>query len=295
MFNKFNLIEPTAVDEFWEILSPQKPLDDKPSQFIYRGQRDASWHLIPSILRNNSPSTIISGQKEITADDQIFSELAILEQFVKQCDLLGLKIVNDSAELRENLAPQTYSADKYDINPSEWPTENLIELMALAQHHGVPTHLLDWSKRSYVAAYFAASAALAKYDIAKKHAKFAVWALNAAKIHSYKNINIIKVPGSTSSNLAAQSGLFTVLKQPIGRGQPFPHKPLEDEFASAPNSPLWKITLPVEYAAEVLELCELYGVSASTLFHGFDGAAKAVKDWIHKCRYLNLHQNSKPF
>lgn len=295
MCSKFNLIEPTTVDEFWEILSPQKPLDDKPGQFIYRGQRDASWHLIPSILRSNSPSTIISGQKKITADDQIFSELAILGQFVKQCDLLGLKIVNDSAELRENLAPKTYPADNYNINPSEWPTEKLIELMALAQHHGVPTHLLDWSKRSYVAAYFAASAALAKYDIAQKDAKFAVWALNAAKIHSYKNINIIKVPGSTSSNLAAQSGLFTVVKQPIGWGQPFPHKPLEDEFASAPNSPLWKITLPVKYAAEVLELCELYGVSASTLFHGFDGAARAVKDWIHKCSYLNLHKHSKAF
>jgi hypothetical protein len=219
--------------------------------------------------------------------------VAILEQFVNQCDLLGLKIVNDSAELRENLDPQTYPADKYYINPSEWPSENLIELMALAQHHGVPTHLLDWSKRSYVAAHFAASAALAKYDIEDNDAKIAVWALNVEKIRSYKNINIIKVPGSTSSNLAAQSGLFTVLKQPIGRGQSFPHKPLEDEFASFPDTPLWKITLPVKYTANVLDLCELYGVSASTLFHGFDGAAKAVKDWINKCRYLNLHKNSE--
>jgi len=293
MFKKFNLIESNTVDEFWDILSPQKNLEDKPGQFIYRGQRDASWHLIPSILRKNSPAKIIFGQKKITTDEQIFSERAILEQFVNQCDLLGLKIVNDSAELRENLDLQTYPVDKYDINPSEWPNKNLIELMALAQHHGVPTHLLDWSKRSYVAAYFAASAALAKYDIKQNNAKIAVWALNIERIHSYKNINIIKVPGSTSSNLAAQSGLFTVLKQPIGRGQPFPHKPLEDEFASFPNTPLWKITLPVKYAVKVLDLCELYGVSASTLFHGFDGAAKAVKDWINKRRYLNLHENNE--
>jgi hypothetical protein len=293
MFNKFNLIEANTVDEFWDILSPQKTLGDKPSQFIYRGQRDASWHLIPSILRKNSPSKIIFGQREMTADEQISSERAILEQFVKQCDLLGLKIVNDSVELRENLDPRTYPADKYYINPSEWPNEELIELMALAQHHGVPTHLLDWSKRSYVAAYFAASTALAKYDIEKNNTKIAVWALNVEKIRSYKNINIIKVPGSTSSNLAAQSGLFTVLKQPIGRGQPFPQKPLEDEFGSFPNTPLWKITLPVKYTVKVLDLCELYGVSASTLFSGFDGAAKAVKDWINKCRYLNLHPKSE--
>jgi hypothetical protein len=37
MFNKFNLIESNTVDEFWDILSPQKPLEDKPAQFIYRG------------------------------------------------------------------------------------------------------------------------------------------------------------------------------------------------------------------------------------------------------------------
>lgn len=293
MFNKFNLIESNNVEEFWDILSPQKTLQEKPSEFIYRGQRDANWHLIPAILRKNSPSKVIFGQRELTADEQIFTERAILEQFVNQCDLLGLKIVNDSAELRENLDHQAHSADKYYINPSEWPNEKLIELMALAQHHGVPTHLLDWSKRSYVAAYFAASSALKNCDVGENNTKIAVWALNIEKIHLYKNINIIKVPGSTSSNLAAQSGLFTMLKQPIGRGQPFPEKPLEDEFVSSADTPLWKITLPVKYTTRVLDLCELYGVSASTLFPGFDGAAKAVKDWINKYRYLNLHENRR--
>jgi len=286
MSNKFNLIELNTVEEFWDVLSPQNKLEDNPSQFIYRGQRDANWPLIPSILRDNSPSKIISGNRQLTADEQIFAETAILEQFVNQCDLLGLKIVNDSAELRKKLDPQIQSVDNYYINPLEWPHEKLIELMALAQHHGVPTHLLDWSKRSYVAAYFAASTALANHDIKDNNTKIAVWALNIEKIRLYKNIEIIKVPGSTSSNLAAQSGLFTVLKLPIGRGQPFIQKPLEDEFACTSKTPLWKITLPIKYTTKVLDLCELYGVSAATLFSGFDGAAKAVNDWINKCRGL---------
>jgi hypothetical protein len=289
MGKKFNLIEANTVEEFWDLLSPQNTLEDRPSQFIYRGQRDARWNLIPSILRGNIPIKGIARERELTADQQIFIELAILEKFVNQCDLIGLKVANDSAKLRENLNPHADPVDKYYINPSEWPNENLIELMALAQHHGVPTHLLDWSKRSYVAAYFAAATALAHHDHSKGNStKIAVWCLNIEKIRAYKNINIIKVPGSTSSNLAAQSGLFTVLKLPIGRGQPFLQKPLEDEFACSPHTPLWKITLPVNHITKVLDLCELYGVSAATLFPGFSGAAKAVEDWINKCRYFNL-------
>ena len=287
MYNKFNLIETDCVEEFWELLSPQKPLVAHPSQFIYRGQRDANWHLIPSILRENAPSTIIRRERNLTINQQIITEITILEKFVNQCDLLGLKIANDSPELRANLNPQLYPTNKFDSSSSEWPNEKLIELMALAQHHGLPTHLLDWSKRSYVAAYFAASAALAHPITGNNDSKIAVWALNIEKINLYNNIDIIKVPGSTSSNLAAQSGLFTVLKLPIGSGDLFPQRPLEDEFSLYPNTPLWKITLPVKETTKVLELCELYGVSASTLFPGFDGVAKAVKDWINQCRFLN--------
>ena len=288
MGKKFNLIEVIHVEDFWELLSPQKTLGDKGGQFIYRGQRDANWKLIPSILRNNTLAKIISQAIPVTADQQISTEIKILEKFINQCDLLGLKIANDSAELRGKLNSKIHPVDNYYSNPSEWPNEKLIELMALAQHHGLPTHLLDWSKRSYVAAYFAASAALAHPDFSVENPKIAVWALHMENIDQYKNIQIIKVPGSTSSNLAAQSGLFTVLKLPIGRGQPFPQKPLEEEFAFSSSTPLWKITLPVKEAPQVLELCELYGVSASTLFPGFDGVARAVKDWINKCRYLNL-------
>lgn len=278
MTEKFVEKKCTDLNEFWELLSPQKLLKRDPSNFIYRGQRDSSWGLIPSILREeDNPANRISGSMRVTCEDQVFAELRILEHFVEQCDSLGLNIIKDSIEFREkNLSTQ--NAGIYFKKPVDWPNKNLLEILALAQHHGVPTRLLDWSKRSYVAAYFAASSALENRKKWKPDDSLAVWALDIERINLYRNISIIRVPGSTSKNLAAQTGIFTLHRQEGMRGQLFEFTPIETEFARLSETPLFKITIPVSESKGVLELCKLFGVTASTLIPGFDGAAKATLD-----------------
>jgi hypothetical protein len=133
-----------------------------------------------------------------------------------------------------------------------------------------------------VAAYFAASTALAIFS-GSEEAKMAVWVLDSAKARFCKNFQIVtEIPGSTSKNLAAQSGLFTLLKQAENkRGERFQAGSLEEEFASLQDTPLIKITLTASAAPQVIGLCRLYGVSASTLFPGHDGAARAIADWLN--------------
>lgn len=231
------------------------------------------WSLVPSVL-----SMV---DEELKCRDEVKNEFLILKCFVDKCDLSGIRIINDSVELREKyLSFNTFNI----FNINQWPNKKLLEVMAFAQYSGVPTSLLDWSKRSYVAAYFAASSAVENYDKRCNTDRLAVWALDVEKINLYKNIELVKVPGSTSDNLADQSGVFTLLRQSGERGQIFYPKYLEDEFKTLPQSslPLYKITVPIKYSTEILELCELYGVSGATLFPGYNGVSKSVYDYINK-------------
>jgi FRG domain len=281
----YNLKECKDCNEFWDILSPENPLGKFPDKFIYRGQRNATWGLLPTALRENTGIaqylSFVRNNKEVEV--QIFKEIQVLKWFVDACDQSGLSIPNDSPAFRsKHLDLNNISIPHRFMTPSYWPSDDYFELMALAQHHEVPTRLLDWTARSYVAAYFAAADVLSAGDF---DGKLAVWALNTELINLFPNIKIVSVPKSNNSNMAAQAGSFTLLKQGGYRGDLFVPRGLEEEFVKESNPPLWKITIPNKYAKDVLIKCKLYGITAATLFPNYFGAAKYVNDTF------NYHQS----
>lgn len=145
------------------------------------------------------------------------------------------------------------------------------EWLALAQHHGLPTRLLDWSHNPLVALYFAVSE---NFD---KDGKF--FALNAPKkisqnILSNSPFAVRKpfkfYPDTLTPRIRAQEGLFIVFSE------------IDKELRSDTRSD-WEIR---EYfipntAKEKLRY-ELYrlGICADSLFPDLDRVAEKIM-WQH--------------
>jgi hypothetical protein len=109
-----------------------------PAGLWFRGQSNSSYRLIPSALRDLDQVTDGRGQpiqkgQAVTASGGLVSgpspELML-------------------AEFRRQAYP---FVDRLPDNDFEW--------LFIAQHHGLPTRLLDWSTNALVALYFAASGA----------------------------------------------------------------------------------------------------------------------------------------
>jgi hypothetical protein len=259
----------TTAAEFWSLLSPEKPLFPQPCKLLYRGQGDDRWNLTPGILRRGMSST---------ADMQVFKEWAYIEKFVLHCDAIGLAIPNDSPTFRDKFLNQN-SPTGPGGSVSEWPPTEMHPLMALAQHYRLPTRLLDWSTRAYVAAYFAISDALAK-KVDTDAERLTVWVLDIEKRAPFHELKVVTVPGGNNANLAGQSARFTLLTQKGGRARPFEGETALDLYFAAQSlpPPLKKITLPITEAPAALKLCSLYGVTGATLFPDYYGATRATED-----------------
>jgi hypothetical protein len=268
--------EVTEAEEFWEMLSPQRYFFTPQNRPIFRGQANADWKLLPSILRDHDHpiySTLFRGTPYLS-DQRIFVEIATLRTFAEYCDSAGLRIQSDSSEFRSSYLDPIKVMDTFIFQRKLWPSPEYYEIMALAQHYGLKTRLLDWSRRSYVAAYFAASEALFN----KTSEYMAVWVLDTQMtIPRLDKLEFIRVPGGNNANVAAQAGMFTLLRQKYARGSVFAQpEELCDYVVESGSKSLAKITLPVSEAPKIIDLCERNGITAATLFPDFYGAARAT-------------------
>ena len=280
----------TKVSEFLEQINPKSlpmPADFRafPRAWLFRGHGDANWDLRPTALRPDVD--LIRGIISIrTTLDQIIAEWRLLSDFYEAADEAGLPIPEDSHSLRKLMAvrPDPF----FDPPDGRWPKDELLSLMAIGQHHGLPTRLLDWSWNHLKAAYFAASdAADPKFE--NTSGLLSVWIMSAFTARYSKEFSLITAPAFTNSNLRSQEGVFTcthiakAMEVPVDRRTVNEILHAEEEEAQKRGeltfSPhLVHVTLPADKAEELIWELALQGVSRAKLFPDYYAVVKGLKE-----------------
>ena len=282
-----------SVDDFLKRIHPISDMrNDSQRRWIFRGQ-PSEFNLTPSAFRGETLSNLTRWfYAAPSPESQISLEFRALRLFLEAADRQGILVPGDSPEFRERWINKEFSSSVvsgYSSNSDIWPDKNAVHVLTFAQHSGLPTRLLDWTKRSYIAAYFAASGtakkAIYEQDEKELNEDMAVWAFCDQFIERYKEpeIKIIDVPTGLNQNLVLQRGCFTLVRSPVV--DKYPKYLTFEEAASFNNKkyggifPLRKFILHSRNRKILLKrLSEYEGIDGASMFSGVDGVMKFIKE-----------------
>lgn len=287
--------------------------------YVFRGHQSGSYKLIPSVLRPQKQSKDEMKKVEkmqnlpYNIDEsefiQMTKEFMQLKKFFEICDKNSLRLPTVERFRRFPYSPMDIIS--FFLDNKDWLPEDLQELAALAQHYGMETRLLDWTSSIETAIYFAVhkEPQLTQEERLDEDSDYvAIWAL-----HPMSNfgmdipLRIIRPPYFGNPNLAAQKGLFTFwnvsgLYLPINgqNGKDFleifqrltNRKPLNELIVEELNKTenkdkipnftiMWKLLIPRSDRKVLYEYINNKNVNAASLFPGYEGAVRCIKEDNH--------------
>jgi hypothetical protein len=210
--------------------------------WIFRGQQNYSWKLIPKIGRTNFREKL----------NQI-SEIDLFESWKRYA---------------------LHYLDKEPINNFDWLT--------LAQHYGLVTRLLDWTKNPLSALYF-----LTEYN---DKCDAALFCIEVLKSDSDLPDNpfacdkfIIFLPKGLSARIISQRSIFTISNNP--------HIPLEDAL----NRKIHKIKIPGVLIPPLKEHLDFYGVNIFSIYQDLDSISKYLNEFLLSSSDGQIILDNRPF
>lgn len=282
-------------------------------QYIYRGESSDEYELIPSALRPDNHEYLVNlvnrhfptctYENDNSEYFQMVAEYISLYLFYSLCDYRGLHLPNTN-DFRNKVIGKVNIDAILDYN-STWLPYEYIEVAGLAQHYGVYTRLLDWSRDINVAIYFANSGLMNFKEEKDRHNYMVLWVLDSLAFWAPKDNTtgiVLHTPEYASNpNLCAQKGVFSLYSisnnfqksnalQFKKESKNKEVKPLDEiikemkkrEVNTSNKEPiLYKILIPTPQDGELYNYLSKKGYNASLIFPGYEGAAKTIKESLY--------------
>ncbi len=242
-----NTVNITSIEVLCRVVEDQFK-DTPDTTVIYRGLADVEYKLCPKVGRFGPPN----GE-----DNEPIKELLMLELFRRNS--VGL-----TANTPEN----------------DW------EFLAVAQHHGMATRLMDWTRSPLVAAYFAVAYPNTTYEpdersredgpvFVRREPNSVIYAWRCHKLDLSATPEgtpfgrdlgkIVRyIPRHITQRLKAQSGLFSFHPEP-------------KEALSDPE--IVTLEIPSDMRSPIKKSLNRLGIHEATMYPDLDGAARHI-EWL---------------